>query len=212
MASRCLGQKNCESTRLEKLRRIRALDCTHYIDDLAEILEDPTFPDSTEKSLFAPAGSANTRPGFSVESSWRRLTYRLFGNFADDVVCRISQKRYANLNVDRVTRKPRRRNSIIFELESSDRKRYTLGVYLDGQLDLRPRLKTEFLAPQFLEGEVFPVTLGAAKVAGFLWVVYNWVLGITPSCVDNTVIDRALESLGHLRVTSQQSISWQTFE
>ena len=200
-----------ESTRLEKLARIRALNCTHYIDDLAEVLEDPTFPDSTEKFLFAPFGSVDTRPGLSVESSWRILTYHLFGNLADDEVCRISQRRFANLNVDRVTLKPRRGNSRIFELESSDGKRYALKIYPDRQLDLRPRLETEFLATQFLEAAHFPVTPTAAKDDGLNWAVYDWVLGKTQSFVDNAFIDQALEFLEHLWATSRRSIGCADF-
>ena len=195
-----------ESTRLEKLARIRALDCTHYIDDLAEVLEDPTFPDSTEKFLFAPFGSVDTRPGLRIESSWRVLTYRLFGNLTDDEVCRISQRRFASLNVKRVMPKPGRGNSRIFELESSDGKKYALKIYPDRQLDMRPRLETEFFATQFLEAAHFPVTPTAAKDDGLNWAVYDWVLGKTPSFIDNAFIDQALEFLGHLWATSRRSI------
>ena len=195
-----------ESTRLDKLARIRALDCTHYIDDLAEVLEDPTFPDSTERFLFAPVGSVDTPPGLRGESSWRMLTYRLFGNLADDEVCSISQRRFASLNVKRVTPKPGRGNSRIFELENSDGKRYALKIYPDRQLDMRPRLETEFLATQFLEAAHFPVTPTAAKDDGLNWAVYDWVLGKTPSFVDNAFIDQALEFLGHLWATSRRSI------
>ena len=200
-----------ESTRLEKLARIRTLDCTLYIDDLAEVLEDPRFPDSTEKFLFAPAGSVDTRPRLSVESSWRMLTYRLFGNLADDEVRRISQRRLPSLDVDRVTPKPGRGKSRIFKLESSDGKRYALKIYPDRQLDLRPRLETEFLATHFLGAAHFPVTPAAAKDDGLNWAVYDWVLGKTPSSVDNAFIDQALEFREHLWATSRREIGCADF-
>ena len=200
-----------ESTRLEKLARIRTLDCTHYIDDLAEVLEDPTFPDSTEKFLFAPFSSVDTRPGLSVASSWRMLTHRLFGSLADDEVRRISQRRFTSLNVNRVTQKPGRGNSRIFELESLDGKRFALKLYPDRQLDLRPRLETEFLATQFLHAAHFPVTPTAAKDDGLNWAVYDWVLGKTQSSIDNAFIDQALEFLENLWATSRRSLGCADF-
>ena len=41
-----------ESTKEEKIKRIESLGCTHYIDDLLEILLHPKFPASTKKILF----------------------------------------------------------------------------------------------------------------------------------------------------------------
>jgi hypothetical protein len=41
-----------EGTRLEKLRRITKLQCTHFVDDLLEVLADPAFPPSTARIWF----------------------------------------------------------------------------------------------------------------------------------------------------------------
>jgi hypothetical protein len=41
-----------ETTREEKLKRIAALGCTHFIDDLPEVLTDPGFPSGVERILF----------------------------------------------------------------------------------------------------------------------------------------------------------------
>lgn len=194
-----------EPTRREKISRIRTLGCTHFIDDLAEVLEDPEFSASTEKILFAPVGSINAQTGLSGEGSWRMLTHRLFGNMAEDEVCRISQRRFPSLNIDRVTQKPGRGNSRIFELESSHGKKYALKIYPDRQLDMRPRLETEFRATQFLEAGHFPVAPTAAIDDGLNWAVYDWVPGKPPSIVDAGFIDQALEFLLHLRATSRRS-------
>ena len=48
------GRAFFELTREEKLRRIAALGCTHFIDDLPEILTAPQFPSSASPLLFAP--------------------------------------------------------------------------------------------------------------------------------------------------------------
>ena len=39
------GQVFLEPTMADKIQRIRALRCTHFIDDLPEFLAEPTFPD-----------------------------------------------------------------------------------------------------------------------------------------------------------------------
>jgi len=41
-----------ESTRGEKIERIRALGCTHFIDDLEEVFDEPSFPPKIQKFLF----------------------------------------------------------------------------------------------------------------------------------------------------------------
>src|SRR3990167_4986523 len=41
-----------ETTREEKIERIRSLQCTHFIDDLTEVLDHPLFPQSVQRILF----------------------------------------------------------------------------------------------------------------------------------------------------------------
>lgn len=55
-----------ELTKEAKVARILALGCTHYVDDLPEILD--MLPDSVEKILFDP-GKAH-----GAASSWKRLS------------------------------------------------------------------------------------------------------------------------------------------
>lgn len=42
-----------ESTREEKIARITALRCTHFVDDLEEVFDDPAFPAGVERMLIA---------------------------------------------------------------------------------------------------------------------------------------------------------------
>lgn len=62
-----------ETTRTEKVDRIRALGCTHFIDDLPEVFAEPAFPQATMKLLFAPHGARNVPPDVRVFASWRDL-------------------------------------------------------------------------------------------------------------------------------------------
>lgn len=46
-----------EATREEKIARIEALQCTHFIDDLLEVFTAPTFPNTIQKIWFTPHNS-----------------------------------------------------------------------------------------------------------------------------------------------------------
>ena len=59
-----------EGTRSEKLRRIAALNCAYFIDDLEEVLTDPGFPAGVNRILF---GSAAGGPRFMTCSTWQRI-------------------------------------------------------------------------------------------------------------------------------------------
>jgi hypothetical protein len=47
-----------EHTRAAKLERVRALDLTHFIDDLADVLEDAAFPSATRAIRFRESWDA----------------------------------------------------------------------------------------------------------------------------------------------------------
>ena len=61
-----------EATRSGKLARIAALGCTHFIDDLPEVLDDPAFPPGVEKLLFTNgAGGMSSRS--DAFAHWRDI-------------------------------------------------------------------------------------------------------------------------------------------
>jgi hypothetical protein len=59
-----------ESTRDEKIERIRLLGCTHFIDDLEEVLVDPAFPARIVKILYAPDAALDAAGEIKVMPSW----------------------------------------------------------------------------------------------------------------------------------------------
>lgn len=61
-----------ESTRQEKVQRIKQLKCSHFIDDLEETFLEPSFPGSTEKILFT-----------SLECSFDIKNLRIFSRWSD---------------------------------------------------------------------------------------------------------------------------------
>jgi hypothetical protein len=67
-----------ESTRAEKIERIRQLGCTHFIDDLEETFLEPAFPPHVEKILFAPAGARALPPGVRRVNNWQEIDAYFF--------------------------------------------------------------------------------------------------------------------------------------
>ena len=65
-----------ELTKEEKLQRIVQLGCTHYIDDLPEILE--MLPDTVQKILFTPNKAGVIPKGWRRLEEWSLLPELLF--------------------------------------------------------------------------------------------------------------------------------------
>jgi hypothetical protein len=73
------GKVFFESTRLEKIDRIRSVGCTHFIDDLVEVFAESAFPGDIQKMLFAPHGTKCALSGIKPFKSWHELD-RFFFN------------------------------------------------------------------------------------------------------------------------------------
>ena len=61
-----------ESTRAEKIARIIALSCTHFIDDLEEVFDDPAFPNDVERLLLSGAATVSDLP-YQTYASFREV-------------------------------------------------------------------------------------------------------------------------------------------
>jgi hypothetical protein len=62
-----------ESTRREKVGRIKKLGCTHFIDDLEETFEEKMFPKDIQKILYAPQTNGSLPKDITVMSNWREI-------------------------------------------------------------------------------------------------------------------------------------------
>lgn len=67
-----------ESTREEKIERIARLSCTHFVDDLEEVLTDPGFPGGVERILFAEGGASADTKSYIVCPTWREIEQQVF--------------------------------------------------------------------------------------------------------------------------------------
>jgi hypothetical protein len=59
-----------EGTREAKIDRIRALGCTHFIDDLEEVFLERGFPSGVRKLLYSPDAAPGAAGDVSVMPSW----------------------------------------------------------------------------------------------------------------------------------------------
>lgn len=62
-----------EDTRQNKIRRIHKLGCTHFVDDMEEVLLDDEFPRDTVKMLFSGKVFREKDNGLRRFSSWHEI-------------------------------------------------------------------------------------------------------------------------------------------
>jgi hypothetical protein len=62
-----------ETTLADKLFRIGQQQCTHFIDDLPELLAEPAFPAATQRWLFDPHEHHPQESRFARVTSWSQL-------------------------------------------------------------------------------------------------------------------------------------------
>ena len=67
------GQIHFEETRAAKLARIAAEGCTHFIDDLPEVFDEPGFPSQVNRILFDPGGTHRGDTRFQRVESWSEV-------------------------------------------------------------------------------------------------------------------------------------------
>jgi hypothetical protein len=70
-----------ESTRSDKLARIAGLSCTHFIDDLEEVLIDPDFPSKVERILLSTEEQSRPDTPYAVCASWSDIEERIFARY-----------------------------------------------------------------------------------------------------------------------------------
>ncbi len=68
-----------EATRPDKLARIAALGCTHFIDDLEEVFQEPAFPPGVTRILYRPGVAALPSGPFHAFAGWYEIAEALFG-------------------------------------------------------------------------------------------------------------------------------------
>ena len=73
-----LAKEQRDRGRADKLRRIAALECTCFIDDLEEVLNDPSFP-PIKRILFAASKPSCDELPYPICPSWKKIEAEVFG-------------------------------------------------------------------------------------------------------------------------------------
>jgi hypothetical protein len=71
-----------ELTKQEKLARVRTQGCTHFIDDLPELFEEPDFPVAVQKILFDPSHACPRWTGARA-ADWATISLWLLDGFRE---------------------------------------------------------------------------------------------------------------------------------
>jgi thiamine kinase-like enzyme len=138
-----------ELTKQAKLERIAERNCTHFIDDLPELLREPAFPAGVERLLFDP-GDCFAEPGpFWRALSWDDISARIFVDNptknADTVIRAVAEELLQSKSLGRLVRiqpLPGGANNRVFRVESESGC-FVLKVYFRHVNDPRDRLAAE---------------------------------------------------------------------
>lgn len=68
-----------ENSQRAKCQRVRALHCTHFVDDLREFLLHPEFPPGVQRLLFDPSGEGMGRRSVRVVTDWNQVAEYFIG-------------------------------------------------------------------------------------------------------------------------------------
>ena len=79
-----MGDVYFESTRHDKIERIKALGCTHFIDDLEEVFAEEHFPEGTMKILYGSSAPFKLPEGVVLATSWSEVERLIFGASTQD--------------------------------------------------------------------------------------------------------------------------------
>jgi hypothetical protein len=69
-----------EPTREHKVDRIAQLHCTHFVDDLEEVLEDSRFPTGVRRILFLNGRAERPSVGYRICADWQEIEEAVFAN------------------------------------------------------------------------------------------------------------------------------------
>ncbi len=141
-----------EVTKEAKLARIKAENCTVFIDDLPEILRDRGFPTEAQRVLFDALDNQPDDPALVRVRSWAEINRLLLGSIRQSAgeaeVAASAGALLAKVGL-RLAADPVRLvgggNNRVFEVRSNQGDRYLLKHYFSQPGDLRNRFEAERL-------------------------------------------------------------------
>ncbi|MBL8835520.1 MAG: hypothetical protein JNL66_04705, partial [Alphaproteobacteria bacterium] len=158
------GDVSFHDTRADKLRGIAKLGCTHFIDDLEEVLSDPSFPRDVERILFGECSATPSCRGYPSYPTWSEISAAFFSTAAvpsfagresgapepDRTLSTDVARRLVGGPIDSIEPAGQGRNSRVYRVVSAGRP-FALKHYLRTHRDKRDRLGTEVDALEMLQ-------------------------------------------------------------
>ncbi|MBI4169132.1 MAG: phosphotransferase [Acidobacteria bacterium] len=136
-----------ELTKRDKLQRIARMGCSHFVDDLPEVLTEPEFPMGVRRILFDPNGRYPNDGQLDRATSWAEVEQRLTGEPARVAVLALAAE--AGLGGEiRLRPLEGNTNNRVFHVEAGGRAAL-LKVYFEHPGDPRDRLGAEFSFSRF---------------------------------------------------------------
>lgn len=192
-----------ESTRLEKIERIRQLKCTHFIDDLEETFLEEMFPTNVEQILYNPCQDHSSLTNAKVFSNWWQISDYFFGTKGDVQNTKLTSlfSRLLDHNITSIEKLGEGRNSKVYRLTCENSNQYAAKLYFRHDLDKRNRTGIEFYSLKFLwENGVKCIPQPIAVDMDHKCAVYELIDGtmISSHEVTNDNIDSAVQFLAKL--------------
>ena len=169
-----------ENTRLSKARKVDILGCTHFVDDLPEVFDEPTFPDSVIQIHYCRDFSNEQSPcGKRItSSSWHEIGNLLLGIMDEDEVLRLVNDRWSEVEFTECSSVAGSGNSRVHKLMIDGVGVSSLKSYPDRETENRDRLGIESRTCEFLHEhgvECVPMVMQADRSLN--WALYSWVDG-----------------------------------
>ena len=176
-----------EETKEAKLARIADVGCTHFIDDLPELLAHPLFPRDVRRILFDPHGEHALIAEIDALSSWHAAP-ALFEK-GDAALFQASRKRAASP----FSRLPGGGNNRVYRVETAAGP-VLLKEYFQHPADPRDRLAAEYAYTSFAWSHgirALPQPLACDRAAGL--GLYEFIAGrkLAPGEVTAAHVDEA---------------------
>ena len=171
-----------ESTRQDKIRRIESLGCTHFVDDLYEVFNEPEFPAGIQPYLYAAGYDEIPQGRFRAFRDHTQIADHLFG--VDPLVAATA---LCSGQIESITPVVNGRNNRLYRVVTSTGV-IALKSYPAPDDDPRDRLGAEYGALEFLKTQnesAVPAPLAIDRVKSV--ALYEWVDGcpIAEASVDD---------------------------
>jgi hypothetical protein len=189
-----------ELTKAEKLARISACGCTHFIDDLPELLEDASFPATAIPFLFDPQNSHPTSLARQKVSSWASLQNLLLGRTLPLAAIKsVITHCCLQLADDSLESLHGGANNRVYRARTSDGKKLLVKQYFQHPNDTRDRFQAERVFYRYLKASGLPqtpVALGWNETERI--GIFSFIEGVRPTSVSPEHVSAALDFIADL--------------